>query len=129
MSSATGGSFTSSTVTVRVCSIDSPPLSVVRTRIEYELLVSKSNTSVVLSVEPSSSNAALSSTSVNVCAGSPSGSAAVSVPTVVPVGSFSATSERDSVSPVGASLTSPIVTVSALANVAPAASVVASRIE
>src|SRR5829696_2993954 len=49
-----GASLTSATVTVNVCSKERGglPLSVVRTRIEYEPLASRSNTAAVFSEDP-----------------------------------------------------------------------------
>ncbi len=97
-------------------------------------LVSKSSGCAVFSVDPVIVNLPLSAspapgTSVNACVWPASTSVTERSPTVVPLGSFSGRVAFESASADGASLTSPTVTVSALANVAPAASVVATRIE
>src|SRR5581483_7607916 len=91
------------------------PLSVARMQIEYELFVSKSNDAVVCSWLPliwkelSSAPAQLPvETSEKVAVAPASGSAAESVPTVVPGDWFSGTRDPESVMFVGGSLTSVI---------------------
>src|SRR2546421_11779352 len=82
------------------------PLSVARTRIEKLAFVSKSKLAAVVSLLPLIANEPLSieptpATSAKVKVSPASGSVADNVPTVVPAGCFSATTNADSSIPVG----------------------------
>ena len=111
---AVGASFTSVRLIVNARSVERPPASVERTRIEYKLRSSKSKAAAVLSVKPSIKKAALSlspvpeaSEYVNVSLMSMSMSVVERVPTAVPMGVFSGISADETAILVGSRLGKP----------------------